>query len=111
MTTITKKQASIALVIVALSAIMIAGTIVSSADNAFAHRHHHHHHHHHFFFSHHHHHGKHSSIHQSIHQGCNQHQHSTVLTAGANSPISTSGNNAALCANLNGGGNAAANNQ
>ena len=110
MTTITKKQASIALVVVALSAIMVAGTIVSSADNAFAHRHHHHHHHH-FFFSHHHDHSKHSSIHQSIHQGCNQHQHSTVLTAGANSPISTSGNNAALCANLNGGGNAAANNQ
>ncbi len=105
MKTITKKQASIALVVVALSAIMIAGTIVSSADNAFAHRHHHH------FFSHHHHHGKHSSIHQSIHQGCNQHQHSTVLTAGANSPISTSGNNAAACANFNVGGNAAASHQ
>ncbi len=108
MISITKKQVSITLVIVALSAVMIAGTIASSADNAFAHRHHHHHF---FFFSHHHHHGKHSSIHQSIGQGCHQHQHSTVLTAGANSPISTSGNNLGVCANLNGGGNAAANNQ
>jgi hypothetical protein len=105
-TIITKKQASLALVIIAFAAIMVAGTIVSSADNAFAsHRHHHHHHHHHGN------HSKHSSIHQSISQGCDQNQHSTVLTAGAGSPVAASGNNIAGCANINGGGNAAANDQ
>jgi hypothetical protein len=103
-TIITKKQASLALVIIAFAAIMVAGTIVSSADNAFAsHRHHHHHHHGN--------HSKHSSIHQSISQGCDQNQHSTVLTAGAGSPVAASGNNLGVCANINGGGNAAANNQ
>jgi len=102
-TIITKKQASLALVIIAFAAIMVAGTIVSSADNAFAsHRHHHHHHGNH---------SKHSSIHQSISQGCDQNQHSTVLTAGAGSPVAASGNNIAGCANINGGGNAAANDQ
>ena len=34
MSTITKKQASIALIVVALAAVMIAGTIASSADNS-----------------------------------------------------------------------------
>jgi hypothetical protein len=110
MTAITKKQASIALIVIAFASIMVAGTIVTSTDNAFAsHRHHHHHHHHH-----HHDHGnhsKHSSIHQSISQGCRQNQHSTVLTAGAGSPVAASGNNLGVCANINGGGNAAANNQ
>jgi hypothetical protein len=99
MTTITKKQMSIALVITAFAAVMIAGTVVASADNAFANRHHHHDH------------SKHSSIHQSINQECRQHQHSTVLTAGANSPVFASSNNLEVCANINGGGNAAANNQ
>jgi hypothetical protein len=105
MTAITKKQASIALIVIAFASIMVAGTIVTSADNAFAsHRHHHHHHHHGN-------HSKHSSIHQSISQGCRQNQHSTVLTAGAGSPVAASGNNLGVCANINGGGNAAANNQ
>jgi hypothetical protein len=105
MTTITKKQVSISLVVIAFASIMVAGTIIASADNAFAsHRHHHHHHHHNN-------HSKHSSIHQSISQGCNQHQHSTVLTAGAGSPVAASGNNLGVCANINGGGNAAANHQ
>jgi hypothetical protein len=105
MTAITKKQASIALIVIAFASIMVAGTIVTSADNAFAsHRHHHHHHHHGN-------HSKHSSIHQSISQGCRQNQHSTVLTAGAGSPVTASGNNLGVCANINGGGNAAANNQ
>jgi hypothetical protein len=105
MTAITKKQASIALIVIAFASIMVAGTIVTSTDNAFAsHRHHHHHHHHGN-------HSKHSSIHQSISQGCRQNQHSTVLTAGAGSPVAASGNNLGVCANINGGGNAAANNQ
>jgi hypothetical protein len=105
MTAITKKQASIALIVIAFASIMVAGTIVTSADNAFAsHRHHHHHHHHGN-------HSKHSSIHQSISQECRQNQHSTVLTAGAGSPVAASGNNLGVCANINGGGNAAANNQ
>jgi hypothetical protein len=106
MTAITKKQASIALIVIAFASIMVAGTIVTSTDNAFAsHRHHHHHHHHHGN------HSKHSSIHQSISQECRQNQHSTVLTAGAGSPVAASGNNLGVCANINGGGNAAANNQ
>jgi hypothetical protein len=105
MTAITKKQASIALIVIAFASIMVAGTIVTSADNAFAsHRRYHHHHHHGN-------HSKHSSIHQSISQGCRQNQHSTVLTAGAGSPVTASGNNLGVCANINGGGNAAANNQ
>jgi hypothetical protein len=105
MTAITKKQASLALIVIAFASIMVAGTIVTSADNAFAsHRHHHHHHHHGN-------HSKHSSIHQSISQECRQNQHSTVLTAGAGSPVAASGNNLGVCANINGGGNAAANNQ
>jgi hypothetical protein len=109
MTAITKKQASLALIVIAFASIMVAGTIVTSADNTFAsHRHHHHHHHHHHDHGNH---SKHSSIHQSISQGCRQNQHSTVLTAGAGSPVAASGNNLGVCANINGGGNAAANNQ
>ncbi len=109
MTTITKKQASISVLVAAFATVMIAGTIaVSSADNsAFAWRNNHD-----FFsFGHfNHNNGKHSSIHQSISQSCHQNQHSTVLTAGSGSPISGSGNNIAACANFNGGGNAGANN-
>jgi hypothetical protein len=45
---------------------------------------------------------------QSISQSCNQDQSSSVLTAGAGSRVTGSGNNAALCANTNNGGNAAA---
>ena len=42
MTTITKKQASLALIVVALAAVMIAGTIATSADNSvFAKKHKH----------------------------------------------------------------------
>ncbi len=92
MTTITKKQASLALVVVAFAAIMIAGTIAASSDNAYA--------------SH-----KRSHTHQSIVQKCKQHQHATVLTAGALSPITASGNNLAACLNLNLSGNAAANDE
>jgi hypothetical protein len=45
---------------------------------------------------------------QSISQHNNQHQSSTVVTAGANSPVTNSGNNAATATNTNNGGNAAA---
>ncbi len=94
------------------AAVMIIGPIAASTDNsAFAWNWRHHND---FFsFGHfgHHNGGHHSSIHQSISQGCHQSQHSTVLSAGANSPISGSGNNAAFCANFNSGGNAAASNQ
>jgi hypothetical protein len=116
MTTITKKQSSLALVLVAFATIMIAGSIASGTGNAFANgdegnfndfNHFDH-----FnpfdFFHHHHHHGKHSSIHQGIIQSCDQNQHSIVLSAGAFSPIINSGNNIAGCSNINSGGNAAA---
>ena len=45
---------------------------------------------------------------QSISQRNHQHQSSTVVTAGANSPVTNSGNNAATATNTNNGGNAAA---
>jgi hypothetical protein len=45
---------------------------------------------------------------QRIHQSNHQHQSSTVVTAGANSPVTNSGNNAATATNTNNGGNAAA---
>jgi hypothetical protein len=44
---------------------------------------------------------------QIIAQSCTQDQSSSVLTAGANSPVSNSGNNEAVCTNTNNGGNAA----
>ena len=92
MTTITKKQASLALVVIAFAAIMVAGTIAASSDNAYA--------------SH-----KKSHTHQSINQNCKQSQHSTTVSSGPASPVGFSGNNAGLCVNLNGGGNAAASDQ
>ena len=45
---------------------------------------------------------------QSISQHNHQHQSSTIVTAGANSPVTNSGNNAATATNTNNGGNAAA---
>ena len=45
---------------------------------------------------------------QSISQHNHQDQSSTVVTAGANSPVTNSGNNAATATNTNNGGNAAA---
>ena len=100
MTNITKKQASIAVLAVFFATAMIA-SVIASPDSAFA-RHHHKHHH----GANTHDNGK--SISQSISQGCSQNQHSQVVTAGAGSPVTASGNNIAACANINGGGNAAA---
>ena len=45
---------------------------------------------------------------QSIAQSCEQSQSSSVVTAGAGSTVTNSGNNAAQCTNTNNGGNAAA---
>ncbi|HEY6537038.1 MAG TPA: hypothetical protein VIY08_14780 [Candidatus Nitrosocosmicus sp.] len=61
------------------------------------------------FFGFHHH--KHSHIDQSINQGCDQFQSSRFLNTGGNSPIFSSGNNVAACANINLGGNAAVSHQ
>ena len=105
MTNITKKQVSVAVLVVFFATAMIA-SVVASPDSAFAkHRHHH---------------GANThganthdngkSISQSISQGCSQNQHSSVVTAGAGSPVTGSGNNIAACANVNLGGNAAVNN-
>ncbi len=55
--------------------------------------------------------GEHSSVHQSISQSCIQPQSSSVLSSGGFSPVVSSGNNIASCANVNLGGNAAAVNQ
>jgi uncharacterized protein YxeA len=45
---------------------------------------------------------------QSISQSCTQDQSSSALTAGADSDVTGSGNNVAVCTNTNNGGNAAA---
>jgi hypothetical protein len=104
LTNITKKQASIAVLAVFFATAMIA-SVIASPDSAFA-RHHHKHHGANTHGANTHDNGK--SISQSISQGCSQNQHSSVVTAGAGSPVSGSGNNIAACANINGGGNAAA---
>jgi hypothetical protein len=98
---ITIKHSSLAFVVAAFATVMIIGTISFVADDSvFAHRGH--------FFHFNDNNGRHSSIHQSISQSCNQNQQSTVLTTGAGSPILGSGNNIATCANFNAGGNVAA---
>ncbi len=68
MTTITKKQVFLALVVIAFATIMIAGTIAASSDNAYA--------------SH-----KRSHSHQSISQNCKQSHHSTTVSSGPGAPI------------------------
>jgi hypothetical protein len=92
MTPITKKQASITLLVAVFAAIMITGTIAASSDNAYATH-------------------KKSHTHQSIGQKCKQSQHSTTLSSGPASPIGLSGNNIVPCLNLNLAGNAAAHDQ
>ncbi len=96
MITVTKKQASLALVVVAFATIMIAGSVASSTGSAFANRDRHNSEHFNHFdhfnhfnhfdhfnhfnhfdhfshnFIHSHHHGKTSHIDQSIGQGCGQ---------------------------------------
>ena len=62
-------------------------SIIATSDNAFARSKH---------------------VHQSISQHNDQHQSSSVVTAGAGSAVTGSGNNIAVGVNLNGGGNAAA---
>jgi hypothetical protein len=111
MISVTKKQASLALVVVAFATIMIAGTIAASTGSVFAWRDRHHSDHFNNFefnhFNHSKHNGKRSHTDQSIDQGCVQPSHSAVLTSGAASPIAASGNNVDVCANLNFAGNAA----
>jgi hypothetical protein len=115
MITVTKKQASIALVVVAFATIMIAGSIATSTDNAFAWRNHFGHGHFgHFgsfgnfgpfgFF------GSHlrAHTHQSIDQGCIQ-PSSTLNLPSGNSPLS--GNNVPVCVNANLAGNAVSTDQ
>ena len=87
MTTITKKQVSLALVAVVFATAMIT-SIIATSDNAFARSKH---------------------VHQSISQHNDQSQSSSVVTAGVGSPVSLSGNNIAVGVNANGGGNAASN--
>jgi len=86
MTNISKKQFSLALVAVVFATALIASALVVDSVDA----------------------KKSKSNRQTIAQSCNQNQHSSVVTAGANSPVLNSGNNAAVCTNTNNGGNAAA---
>jgi hypothetical protein len=101
MSYVTKNQTSLALIVIVFTTIMIAGTIVSAADNlAFASRNNHNH------FNHFN--DKSSNNHQRIGQSSDQRQHSFCLTAGFGSPVSASCNNTAASANANTGGNGAA---
>ena len=86
MTNSYKKQISLAVLSVVFATAMIASILVDNSVDARKH---------------------HKSNHQSISQSCHQHQSSSVVTAGANSPVLNSGNNAAVCTNTNNGGNAA----
>ncbi|HXT83034.1 MAG TPA: hypothetical protein VN704_01695, partial [Verrucomicrobiae bacterium] len=122
MITVTKKQASVALVITAFATIMIAGSIALNIPSVYACGHgcgggcggcgfgggfdgcggcgfggg--------FGFVHHH-------THQSIDQGCIQPARSSLLTSGFGSPVASSGNNVVSCVNANLAGNAASSDQ
>jgi|SRR3954452_20203688 hypothetical protein len=86
---IIKRQLSLTLIVLVLTTVMVAGTIFSASSDTivFAKKHKHH---------------------QKIGQSNEQKQKAVCLTAGANSPISTSCNNSVVSANSNNGGNAAA---
>src|SRR4051795_2502445 len=86
---IIKRQLSLTLIVLVLTTVMVAGTIFSASSDTivFAKKH------------------KHN---QKIGQSNEQKQKAVCLTAGANSPISTSCNNSSVSANSNNGGNAAA---
>jgi hypothetical protein len=90
MSSITKNQTALALVVVAFAAVMIAGTIALSADPAFARKHHH---------------SKVVVVHQSHDQAQTLTQHSQISTAGTNSPIDTAIGNVGVQAQTNDGGN------
>jgi hypothetical protein len=112
MISVTKKQASLALVVVAFATIMIAGTIAASTGSVFANRDRHHFNNFEFnHFNHSKHNGKRSHTDQSIDQGCVQPSHSALFTSGLTSPVLLSGNNVPICVNANLGGNAAATDQ
>ena len=100
---VTKKQASVAVLAVVFATAMIV-SVIATSDNAFAWRNGHGKDHFKGIGSHN---NNHKSNHQSISQSCHQ-KKSTVVTAGANSGVWNSGNNFALCHNINNGGNAAA---
>jgi hypothetical protein len=115
MITATKKQSSLALVVVAFATIMMAGSI---AGNAFAgnrddfnHFDHFNHFNHFDHFNHSHHHGKTSHIDQSIGQACNQDASSLGVTSGTGGAVAASGNNIPICVNANLAGNVAATDQ
>jgi hypothetical protein len=86
---IIKRPLSLTLIVLVLTTVMVAGTILSASSDtiAFAKKH---------------------KNNQKIGQSNEQKQKSVCLTAGANSPISTSCNNSSVSANSNNGGNAAA---
>ena len=112
MISVTKKQASLALVVVAFATIMIAGTIAASTGSVFANRDRHHFNNFEFnHFNHSKHNGKRSHTDQSISQGCVQPTSSFDSTSGTGSFVAGSGNNIPICANLNLAGNAAATDQ
>ncbi len=127
MITATKKQSSLALVVVAFATIMMAGSIAGNAFagnrddfnhfdhfnhfNHFDHFNHFNHFDHFNHFNHSHHHGKTSHIDQSIGQACNQDASSLGVTSGTGGAVTASGNNIPICVNANLAGNVAATDQ
>ncbi len=88
MNSITKKQASLALVVVAFAAIMIAGTIAASTDSAFAHK---------------------VKNHQSIKQHCKNNQRSIVSSSSLIGDSTSTNVPINVCVNANSGNNIADN--
>jgi hypothetical protein len=91
MSSITKNQTALALVVVAFATIMIAGTIALSADSAFARKHH----------------SKVVVVNQSHDQRQSLTQHSSFATSGSGSPITGSVGNVGIQVQTNDGGNTA----
>jgi len=83
---IIKRQLSLTLIVLVLTTVMVTGTIFSASSDTivFAKKH---------------------KNHQKIDQRNEQKQKAVCISAGANSPISTSCNNAANARNDNNGGN------
>ncbi len=91
MNSITKKQATLSLVVVAFAAIMIAGTIAASTSSVFAWRSHNHHHN-----GNQHNNNNSAKTSQGISQSCHQNSHQFAVSGGAatnaNVPICLNGN-------------------
>ncbi len=97
MNSITKKQVTLSLVIVAFAAIMIAGTIAASTSSVFANRHHN---------GNQHNNNNHAKTFLQILQSCHQNSHSFVVSL-----LAATNANVPVCVNANLGNNVAGTDQ